>query len=129
MYHHLTVGATRTIPHNIMTKEEVLQILECMSGCDTPAYSCDCQGYNESYNDYHVDDFFNEDYSEYLPGDDWELVGFEKASPEDIDMDVWAQEFPKEDIEMFKEILNAGRLSVATFHNDSVGTLKIIISE
>lgn len=112
-----------------MRKEEVLCLLEAMSGCDTPAYICDNQGNNESYNDFLVDDFFNEDYANYLPGQDWNFLGMEKADPDNVDMDIWAQEFPKEDIEMFKNMLNDGRLYIATFHNDNHGTLKIIICE
>lgn len=57
------------------------------------------------------------------------FLGMEEADPDNVDMDIWAQEFPKEDIEMFKNMLNDGRLYIATFHNDNHGTLKIIICE
>lgn len=112
-----------------VTKEDVLEMLSGphMSGCLTPVRSTDAQGYNENYGATPVDSFFDEDSGDYLPDDGWILTDFCAATPESVDLDVWAQEFDNRAKSSLEKSLEDGSLYVASFWNDHEGELDILI--
>ena len=112
-----------------VTKEDVLEMLSGphMSGCLTPVRSTDAQGYNENYGATPVDSFFDEDGGEYLPDDSWLLTDFCAATPESVDLDVWAQEFDDRTKSSLEKSLEDGSLYVASLWNDYKGANDILI--
>ena len=112
-----------------VTKEDVLEMLSGphMSGCLTPVRSTDAQGYNENYGATPVDSFFDEDGGEYLPDDGWLLTGFKAATPESVNIDIWAQEFDDRTKSSLEKSLEDGSLYVASLWNDYKGANDILI--
>ena len=117
-----------------MTKEEVIEIIrKDMSGCYTCSWSCDEQGFNGWFDAQYVDDLFEEenqveDHNVWCILDDgWELCEFEPVTNEDIEIDVWAQEFDNDTIEYMRKGIDAGGYYIATFCNDCWGTQSILI--
>lgn len=114
-----------------ITKDDVLEMLSGphMSGCYTAVRSTDAQGYNENYGATPVDSFFDEDSSDYLPDDNWTLTGFRIATPDCVDMDVWAQEFDENNKSALATSMQEGNLYVASFWNETRGGNDILIWE
>lgn len=112
-----------------VTKEDVLAMLSGphMSGCLTPVRSTDAQGNNENYGATPVDSFFDEDGGEYLPDDSWLLTDFCDATPESVNLDIWAQEFDDMTKSSLEKSLEDGSLYVASFWNDYKGGNDILI--
>lgn len=108
-------------------ENEVLNMLKEMNGCYTAVYTADNQGYNSAYSAYNVDWLLDEDNAECLMHDDWYMTGFEKATPENVDIDEWAQEFDRKTIDTFKAQLADGDLFVAHYENDDLGSISILI--
>ena len=117
-----------------MKKEEVIEIIrKNMSGCYTCCYSCDEQGFNGTYSSAYVDDLFEEEILAdshnpwCLLDEEWELRNFEPVTNEDIDIEVWAQEFDNETIENLRKAIDDGGFYIATFHNEEWGTQRILV--
>ena len=117
-----------------MRKEEVIEIIrKNMSGCYTCSYSCDEQYFNGAFSSQYVDDLFKKkngagDHNVWcLLDEDWELRNFEPVTNEDIEIDVWAQEFDNDTIEYMRKGIDAGGYYIATFYNDCWGTQSILI--
>ena len=117
-----------------MSKEEVIEIIrKNMSGCYTCCYSCDEQGFNGAYSSAYVDDLFEEEIlvDSHNPwcilDEEWELRNFEPVTNEDIDIEVWAQEFDDETIENLRKAIDDGGFYIATFHNEEWGTQRILV--
>ena len=114
-----------------VTKKDVLEMLSGphMSGCITPVRSTDAQGHNENYGATPVDSFFDEDSGEFLPDDGWLLTDFCTATPESVDLDVWAQELDDRAKSSLEKSLEDGSLYVASFWNNYKGANDILIWE
>lgn len=111
------------------TKHDVLEMLELMTGSYTPAYVSDAQGNNGAYCAYNVDWLFDEDSNEYLRADDWSFEGLRLADPANIDVDVWAQEFEKRDIDDFKTMMKNSQLCIAKFRHEDRGVIELMVWE
>ena len=114
-----------------ITKKDVLDMLigPHMSGCLTAVRSTDAQAQNVNYGATPVDSFFDEDSSDYLPDDNWTLTGFRIATPDCVDMDVWAQEFDENNKSALATSMKEGNLYVASFWNEVRGGNDILIWE
>lgn len=117
-----------------MTKEEVIEIIrKNMSGCYTCCYSCDEQGFNGAFSSQYVDDLFKEengvdDHNVWrLLDEDWELCNFEPVTNEDIEIDIWAQEFDEDTIEHLRRDIDYGGYYIATFCSDYYGTQSLLV--
>lgn len=113
-------------------KKEVLKKIESLRGCYACVYSCDEQGYNGMYNSTPVDDLLDEEiegqYNMYcLQDDDWVLDSFTPITNEDIDIEIWAQEFDEETINRIKSQIDEGLYHMAVFSSDYYGTQKILV--
>lgn len=112
------------------TKDEVLEILKSMAGCYTAVLIKDEKGNNSMYVACNVDYFFHSDYDECLDkNEDWVLNEFKNINSGDINIDEWAQELSREEIEALKNTMDAGKLFIASFQNNKVGYMDIIIWE
>lgn len=109
-----------------MKKNDVLNILQRMRGCYSPAYVADQNNNNSAYVCYPIDGLFDEDCVDYLMSEDWALVDFSPA-PDDIDMDLWAQECRQDLIDELNVSLKNGELYIANFANQSEGFIKILV--
>lgn len=109
-----------------MTKGNALEMIEAMHGNDTCVYTADAQGYNGEYHRVYVDDLL--DRAE-LHDDSWELSGFSKLQVDDIDVDIFCQEFDEEEIEAVKEGIKNGEYYLATFTNEEIGTYEVLVLE
>lgn len=107
-------------------KEEVIKMINRMFGCTTPAYTTDNNNNNSSYTAYPIDALIDEDSDECLARDEWQMIDFEKA-PADLDIDMWAQEFSENQIQGFRDNLKNGNLYIASFWNDELGQIKLIL--
>lgn len=117
-----------------MKKEEVIEIIrKNMSGCYTCCYSCDEQGFNGAYSSAYVDDLFEEEILAdshnpwCLLDEDWELRNFEPVTNEDIEIDIWAQEFDEDTIENLRRDIDYGGYYIATFCSDYYGTQSLLV--
>lgn len=117
-----------------MTKSEVLNIIEKnMTGCYTCVYSCNEQGYNGEFHSEPVDLMLEKEdnaggYNPWcLSGDNWTLGSFEPITNDDIDIEIWGQEFDKETIEQLRKDIDDGIFYKAVFYNDTVGTQEILV--
>lgn len=111
------------------TKQDVLNALELMTGSYTPAYVSDAQGNNGAYCAYNVDWLFDEDSNEYIRADDWSFEGLGLADPVNVDLDVWAQEFEKRDIDDFKSMMENNQLYIAKFSHEDKGVIELMVWE
>lgn len=111
------------------TKEDVLEILELMTGMYIPCYVSDEQGNNGSYCAYNVDCLLDEDSNTYLIADDWSFDGLRLADPINVDLDVWAQEFDKRDIDDFKSMMENNQLYIAKFSHEDRGVIELMVWE
>lgn len=102
-------------------KESVLNWLESyMGGCTTPAYITDAQGINGAYCACYTEEFFNGDKYNYLSGEDWQFKGTERADTEEVDLDIWCQEFDnKEAVDALRETMGNGNLYIAHFEKEN----------
>lgn len=114
-----------------VTKEDVLEMLSGphMRDCYTAVRSIDAQGYNENFGAQPVDSFFDEDSSYYLPDESWTLTDFRIATPDLVDIDVWAQDFNEYNKSAFETNMKEGSLYVASFWNEANGGNDILIWE
>lgn len=109
-------------------KDDVLDMLrDTMFGCSTAVCSKDVNGVNAFYGALPVNSFFDEENFNYLPSDGWILTDFQEATPELADVDIWAQEFPSDQIADFRDLQEKENLYIASFKNDEHGTLDILI--
>lgn len=112
------------------TKDEVLKMLKSMAGCYTAVFCKDEKGNNAMYTACNVDYFFILDYEECLIEDEnWVLNEFKNLNSGDINIDEWAQDLSREEIEALKNTMDAGKLFIASFQNNKVGYMDIIIWE
>lgn len=117
-----------------MKKEEVLKKIESIRGCYTCVYSCNEQGNNGAYHCEPVDGLLDEEIEENynawcLKEDAWVLDSFESITNNDIDIDIWAQEFNHETIDIIRKQIDEVSYYLAVFSNDNVGTQKILVWE
>lgn len=115
------------IPYCLTEKDELLGWMRrTMCGCVTPTRLG-----NGEYVTYKVDDFFNEDYKEFLPNDNWKLVCTERADPKGIDIRTWAQEIDSEEaVESLDKSMLRGELYIALFRHEESGLeMEIIVWE
>ena len=73
--------------------------------------------------------FFDEDSSYYLPDESWTLTDFRIATPDLVDIDVWAQDFNEYNKSAFETNMKEGSLYVASFWNEANGGNDILIWE
>lgn len=111
------------------TKQDVLNALELMMGSYTPACVCDANGSNAAYCAYNVDWLFDEDSDEYIRADEWSFEGLRLADPINVDLDVWAQEFEKRDIDDFKSMMENNQLYIAKFRHEDKGIIEFMVWE
>ncbi|MGM9694590.1 MAG: hypothetical protein ACI3YC_06240 [Alloprevotella sp.] len=107
-----------------MTKKEAIERIEAMHGCDTCMYSCDNKGNNGWYRSVFVDFLLDS-----LEDEGWKLADFSPITNEDIDVEIWCQEFTQDLIEETRQGIERGEYSIATFTNEELGTKRILVSE
>lgn len=98
-----------------MEKEDILKLFDSIFGSYTPAYVCDKNGYNGSYEMMNVDELISG--GEYCtPLAQMNFLSYKKAECEDIE--VWAQEADDEERESLKETMKEGKLYIASFSDE-----------
>lgn len=107
-----------------MTKNEAIERIEAMRGCDTCMFSCDNQGNNRWYSSIFVDRLLDS-----IEDEGWELSDFSSITNEDIDVEIYCQEFTEDLIEVTRQGIERGEYSIATFTNDELGTKRILVWE
>ena len=114
-----------------MDKEKIIDVLETMGfGTFTPVRTTDNNGMNENYGCMPVDAFFDEESQEYLLDGNWAFVEIQDASTEDVDMEVWAQEFVSEEsIGALKDSLQNNQIRIASFRSEKYGSMDIMLWE
>lgn len=114
-----------------MDKEEILDVLKVMGfGTFTPVRTTDNNGFNENYSCMPVDSFFDEESQECLLGEDWSFVEIQDANTENVDMNVWAQEFDSEEsIGSLKDSLQNNQIKIASFRSEKYGNMDIMLWE
>ena len=116
------------------TKEEVIEMIrKDMAGCYACVSTCDNQGYNQMFSSQYVDDLLDEENqlgyhnAECLMDEEWELCQFVPVTNEDIDIHEWAQEFDDDTIERLSKEIDEGGYYIATFCNDTIGKLELLV--
>lgn len=97
------------------TKEDVITTLASNLGASVPVRTTDNQGYNESFSVARIEDVLD-------TVETSEFIGCSNASDDNIDLDVWTQEYVDEkNIEALREDLDAGRLYKVSFYSEEEG--------
>lgn len=107
------------------TKENVIDMLETMMGCQTAAYIANDNG-NESYSVVNVDDLIDED-GVNIQSENWNMTSCEEATQKNVDMEIWAQEFDDNNKMALVNTMEAGELYVASFENENGCLIKLLV--
>lgn len=108
------------------TKEEIISMLESDLNASTAVRTTDANGVNENYGVCEISSLIDEDAAR-LTIHNYEYDGCELATPENVDLDVWAQEFDADNVAALREIMKSGNLYVAKFSSDECGAMEILI--
>lgn len=106
------------------TRENVIEALENMNGCHTAARLVDNQGNNETYADLDIYDTFYDDFTNTVQ---YEFLGCEKANPETIDMEVWAQMLSYSERKALENTMAEGNLYIVKLHHEVYGYMDMMI--
>lgn len=109
------------------TKEKIVEMLKAIYECETPALVSDVNVNNSSYVKVPVDYFFDESSLGYILKDSWVLESIRKSTTEIDDIEEWAQEFSKENIESLRKEIERGNMYVANFTNSVIGNISVMI--
>lgn len=108
------------------TKDEVISMLESDLNASTAIHTTDANGGNENYGVCEISSLIDED-ADWLTIHNYEYDGCEKATPDNVDIDVWAQEFDADNVAALRETMESGNLYIAKFSSDEHGTMEILI--
>lgn len=108
------------------TKEEIISMLESDLNASTAIRTADANGANENYGVCEISSLINED-ADWLTIHNYEYDCCELATPDNVDIDVWAQEFDADNIAALRETMGSGNLYVAKFSSDKYGVMEILI--
>lgn len=108
------------------TKEEIISMLEREFSSWTAVHTTDANGANENYGVCEISALLDED-ADWLTIHNYEYDGCELATPDNVDIDVWAQEFDADNIAALRETMESGNLYIAKFSSDEHGTMEILI--
>lgn len=99
-----------------------MKMLESECGSSVAVRSTDQQGYNESYGSAEIDAILN-----LIDDCGYEFTGVVPVTADDIDIDVWAQDFNDEIKDNLSNDLNSGNLYVARFSSDECGEMELLV--
>lgn len=108
------------------TKEEVISILESDLLASTAVRTADVNGANENFGVCEISALLDED-AEWLTIHNYVYDGCEQATPDNVDLDVWAQEFDADNVASLRETMEQGDLYVAKFSSEEHGAMDILI--
>lgn len=108
------------------TKEEVISTLESDLNASTAIRTIDANGANENYGVCEISALIDED-ADCLTIHNYEYDGCELATPDNVDLNVWAQEFDSDNVAALRETMESGNLYVAKFSSDQNGVMEILI--
>lgn len=108
------------------TKDEVISMLESDLNASTAVRTADANGANENYGVCEISSLIDED-ADWLTIHNYDYDGCEPATPENIDLDVWAQEFDADNVAALRETMEFGNLYVAKFSSGEYGIMEILI--
>lgn len=108
------------------TKEEVISILESDLLASTAVRTADVNGANENFGVCEISALLDED-AEWLTIHNYEYDGCAQATPDNVDIDVWAQEFDSDNVAALRETMESGNLYIAKFSSDEYGIMEILI--
>lgn len=108
------------------TKEEIISMLEREFGSWTAVRTADANGANENYGVCEISSLIDED-ADRLTIHNYVYDGCELATPDNVDIDVWVQEFDADNIAALRETMESGNLYVAKFSSGQYGVMEILI--
>ncbi len=108
------------------TKEEIISMLEREFNSWAAVRTTDANGGNENYGVCEISSLIDED-ADWLTIHNYDYDGCEPATPENIDLDVWAQEFDADNVAALRETMESGNLYVAKFSSGEYGIMEILI--
>ena len=106
------------------TREDVISMLESERGSQVAVRSIDNQGNNESHNAMEIDDVLDA-----IEESGYEFIDCQPVTPEDINIEEWAQDFDEDIRESLRESLADGELYVAYFSSDERGQMDLLVWE
>lgn len=106
------------------TREDVISMLESERGSQVAVRSTDAQGYNESHDAFEIDDVLDA-----IEEGGYEFLGCQPVTPEDINIEEWAQDFDEDIRESLRQSLADGELYVASFRTEERGQLDLLVWE
>lgn len=108
------------------TKEEIISMLESDLNASIAIRTTDANEANENYGVCEISSLIDED-ADWLTIHNYEYNGCEKATPDNVDIDVWAQEFDADNVAALRETMESGNLYVAKFSSGEYGIMEILI--
>ena len=108
------------------TKEQILSMLESDLNASTAVRTADANGANENYGVCAISALLDED-ADWPTIHNYECDGCEQATPENVDLDVWAQQFDADNVAALRETMEQGELYVAKFRSEENGEMDILI--
>ncbi len=108
------------------TKEEIISMLESDTLASTAVRTTDTNGANESYVACEISTLIDEE-ADWLTIYNYEYDGCDLATSDNVDLDVWAQEFSADNVEALRKTMESGDLYIAKFRSDEYGIMDILI--
>lgn len=110
------------------TKEEIISMLEREFGSWTAVRTADANGANENYGVCEISSLLDQD-ADCPTIYNYEYDGCELATPDKVDLDIWAQDFGDEIKDGLRDDLKNGDLYIARFHSEEYGDMELLIWE